>query len=93
MRLSSPRPRVRRGSVASPRHAYFNVESIVVAAVPPRRVIGRSKRAACQMPRPRKLSPEQEAAIRRHNALVYADAAFDACVVPTRDGVLVARRR
>jgi predicted O-methyltransferase YrrM len=32
-------------------------------------------------------------AIRRHNQLVYADPGFDACLVPTRDGVLVARRR
>jgi predicted O-methyltransferase YrrM len=32
------------------------------------------------------------AAIRRHNELVYADPDFDACLVPTRDGVLVARR-
>jgi caffeoyl-CoA O-methyltransferase len=32
-------------------------------------------------------------AIRRHNQMVYADATFDACVIPTRDGVLVARRR
>ncbi len=32
-------------------------------------------------------------AIRRHNELVYADPNFDACLVPTRDGVLVARRR
>src|ERR671933_2464507 len=32
-------------------------------------------------------------AIRRHNELVYADAGFDACLVPTRDGVLVARKR
>ncbi len=32
-------------------------------------------------------------AIRRHNRLVYADPGFDACLVPTRDGVLVARKR
>ena len=31
---------------------------------PPRRVIGRSRRAAYQEPRRRKLSPEQEAVIR-----------------------------
>ena len=37
--------------------------------------------------------PAWTAAIRRHNALVYADPDFDAAVVPTRDGVLVARRR
>jgi len=32
-------------------------------------------------------------AILRHNELVYSDPAFDACIVPTRDGVLVARKR
>jgi predicted O-methyltransferase YrrM len=32
-------------------------------------------------------------AIRRHNQMVYADATFDACIIPTRDGVLVARKR
>ena len=32
-------------------------------------------------------------AIRQHNELVYADPAFDTCIIPTRDGVLVARRR
>jgi len=32
-------------------------------------------------------------AIRRHNDLVYADPSFDTCLIPTRDGVLVARRR
>ncbi len=32
-------------------------------------------------------------AIRRHNTLVYADPEYDACLVPTRDGVLVARRK
>jgi predicted O-methyltransferase YrrM len=37
-------------------------------------------------------SPSTEA-IRRHNQLVYADAAFDVCIVPTRDGVLLARKR
>jgi predicted O-methyltransferase YrrM len=36
---------------------------------------------------------EVTAAIRRHNELVYADPGFDACIVPTRDGVLIARRR
>ena len=36
---------------------------------------------------------EVTAAIRRHNELVYADPGFDACLVPTRDGVLIARRR
>src|SRR5437660_942102 len=37
-------------------------------------------------------SPSTEA-IRRHNRMVYADSMFDACVIPTRDGVLVARKR
>jgi predicted O-methyltransferase YrrM len=37
-------------------------------------------------------SPSTEA-IRRHNELVYADAEYDACLIPTRDGVLVARRK
>ena len=32
-------------------------------------------------------------AIRRHNEQVYADPGFNTCIVPTRDGVLVARRR
>jgi len=32
-------------------------------------------------------------AIRRHNQLVYADPGFDTCLIPTRDGVLVARKR
>jgi len=32
-------------------------------------------------------------AIRRHNQMVYADPTFDACIIPTRDGVLVARKR
>lgn len=32
-------------------------------------------------------------AVRRHNELVYADTEFDTCLVPTRDGVLVARRK
>jgi predicted O-methyltransferase YrrM len=32
-------------------------------------------------------------AIRHHNELVYADPTFDTCLIPTRDGVLVARRR
>jgi predicted O-methyltransferase YrrM len=32
-------------------------------------------------------------AILRHNELVYADTEYDVCIVPTRDGVLVARRQ
>jgi caffeoyl-CoA O-methyltransferase len=37
--------------------------------------------------------PEWTAAIRRHNELVYGDPGWDVSIVPTRDGVLVARRR
>jgi hypothetical protein len=37
---------------------------VVIAAVPPRRVNGRSRRASCGTPRQRKLSSEQEATIR-----------------------------
>jgi predicted O-methyltransferase YrrM len=37
--------------------------------------------------------PESTAAIRRHNELVAADPDFDSFIVPTRDGVMVARRR
>ena len=33
------------------------------------------------------------AAIRQHNQMIAADPDFDSCIVPTRDGVLVARRR
>ena len=44
-------------------------------------------------PDPADERPGWTEAIWRHNALVYADPGFDACIVPTRDGVLVARRR
>ena len=44
-------------------------------------------------PDPTDERPQWTEAIRRHNELVYADPGFDACIVPTRDGVLVARRR
>ena len=37
---------------------------VVIAEAPPRRASGRSRRAAYHAPRRRKLSPEQEAAIR-----------------------------
>src|SRR5215216_4237405 len=37
--------------------------------------------------------PELTAAIRRHNELIYGDPGFDVTIVPTRDGVLVARKR
>ena len=52
------------GSVSSPRHGQPGTDPIVVAAVPGRRVSGRSKRASYHAPRRRKLSCEQEAAIR-----------------------------
>jgi caffeoyl-CoA O-methyltransferase len=42
---------------------------------------------------PQDSHPEWTAAIRRHNELVYGDRGWDASIVPTRDGVLVARRR
>jgi caffeoyl-CoA O-methyltransferase len=38
-------------------------------------------------------NPTSTAAIKRHNELVYADPGFDVTIVPTRDGVLVARKR
>ena len=53
--------RKRRGSVARLRHEFGVV---VIAEAPPRRVAGRSERAPYHAPRRRKLSPEQEAAIR-----------------------------
>ncbi len=54
----------RRGPVTSPRQGLFGTDPIVVAAVPPRGIHWRSQRASYQMFRRRKLSPEQEAAIR-----------------------------
>jgi hypothetical protein len=56
--------RKRRGSVSPPRHGLAGAEPLCVAAVPSRRLAGESQRASYQAPRPRKLSPEQEAAIR-----------------------------
>jgi len=41
-----------------------DVGAVVIAEAPPRRVTGRSQRAAYETPRRRKLTPEQEAAIR-----------------------------
>ncbi len=38
--------------------------ALVIAHAPPRRVAGRTARASCTSPRRRKLSSEQEAAIR-----------------------------
>ena len=57
------RRRERRGPVSSPRHGQAGTDPIVIAAVPARRVSGRSKRASYHGPRTRKLSPEQQAAI------------------------------
>ena len=37
--------------------------------------------------------PEWTNAIREHNQMVFSDPDFDAFILPTRDGVLVARRR
>ena len=55
--------RKRRGSDARLRH--LPPGSVAIAGAPPRRLSGRSKRAAYHTPRRRKLSPDQEAAIRR----------------------------
>jgi predicted O-methyltransferase YrrM len=44
-------------------------------------------------PDPEDRNPASTAAIRRHNELVYGDPAFDVTIVPTRDGVLIARKR
>ena len=52
------------GSVSSPRHDKSATEPIDIAVVPPRRVSGRTKRTAYCAPRQRKLSSEQEAAVR-----------------------------
>jgi DNA-directed RNA polymerase sigma subunit (sigma70/sigma32) len=50
--------------VSSPRHDTTGTEPIDIAAVPARRVSGRSKRTAYHAPRRRKLSSQQEATIR-----------------------------
>jgi hypothetical protein len=57
--------RKRRGSVSSPRHDSAGTALIEIAAVPPRPVSGKSRRASYQSPRRRKLSLEQEATVRR----------------------------
>ena len=54
----------RRGSIAPPRHGHAGTEPICVANPAHRRVSGRSRRALYHAPRWRKLSTEQEAAIR-----------------------------
>src|SRR5829696_278952 len=56
--------RNRRGSVSSPRHDTLGTDPIDIAAVPPRHVIGKSKRASLQVPQGRKLAPDQVVAIR-----------------------------
>jgi hypothetical protein len=56
--------RKRRGSVSSPRHDSAGTDSIDIAAVPPRRVSGRSQRTSVQVPRQRKLLPEQITTLR-----------------------------
>ncbi len=56
--------RKRRGSVSSPRYDPRGTEPIDIAAVPPRRVSGRSKRTAYHAPRQSKLTAEQKATIR-----------------------------
>src|SRR5215207_8111200 len=62
-RLSMVDWRKRWGSDSHMRHVLHGI--VVIAEAPPRRVSGRSKRAAYHTPRLRKLSPDQEAAIRR----------------------------
>ncbi len=54
--------RKRRGSVARLRHSTRT--TIIIATAPPRRVTGRSGRAPSQIARVRKLSLDQESAIR-----------------------------
>lgn len=59
--LSRLRSRVRRGSVSQLRHP----DGYILLAEPPeRRQVGRARRAATHVPRPRKLTVEQEATIR-----------------------------
>ena len=41
------------------------------------------------LPGPADERPEWTAAIRRRNALVHADPSVDACIIPTRGGMLV----
>ena len=59
--LSRLRSRVRRGSDSHLRHVLDG--TVVIAAAPARRPAGTSTRETYQIPRPRKLSLEQEAAI------------------------------
>ena len=65
----APRSEVMKGrkqwdSVSSPRHRQLGTEPLCVAPVPPRRLAGQSKRAPYQVSKPRKLSAEEEVAIR-----------------------------
>ena len=50
--------------MSSPRHDICGTDPIDIAAVPPRRVSGKSQRTSNYASRRRKLSCEQEAAIR-----------------------------
>ncbi len=50
--------------MSSPRHDTLGTEPIEIAAVPTRRVSGKSQRAACQTPRQGKLMASEKATIR-----------------------------
>src|SRR5215211_5338284 len=51
--------RKRRGSVSSARHDTTGTEPIDIAPVPHRRLSGRLQRASSQVPRRKKLAPDQ----------------------------------
>jgi hypothetical protein len=55
--------RKRRGSVSSPRHDSAGTALIEIAAVPPRRLSGKSQRSAYHLPKQGKLTVGQKAAI------------------------------
>ncbi len=59
--------RKRRGSVSHLRHVPDG--TVVIAVAPERHPVGKSQREGYQQLRPRKLSPDQEAAIRRLAAI------------------------
>jgi hypothetical protein len=50
--------------VSSPRHDPAATDPIDIAAVPPRRVSGKSQRVSAQVPRQRKLLPDQVTTLR-----------------------------
>ena len=50
--------------MSSPRHDTPGTEPIDIAVVPPRRLSGKSQRAALQLPRQAKLTPSEQASIR-----------------------------